>query len=395
MKKFSKFLISIIIIAFIIFVISEFFIIKNRNKTEDYSELKSYLKDIYGTTFLIPEFEDINKADEDWLWENVNQYVWNHEDEYKEKNNKEYGYTYEDVSKIVKILYGDNLKKKFPKGAISMRYDSYNDLYGPTSYGITNYYDYKIDKITKDGDIYTVSIYDYTISNYLSFDNEENDDQNYVVYNNYDYLLNYEEGTPIVSVESLNDDEFKNLLDKKDLLSHKILKFEYDGATNKYYIKSCKYEGTTIENTLATVYSEMKMTFEIESIDYERDDIYTQDEVLVENFDELSSIYTENALKTYKEEMGLFDFKDNGEVYIMAGDITVGEFLVRTEFKDIKEEKDKISCTAVRTFRRSWDSTDEAYNKTYEKEDNFSIVKKDGKWYVDEFSYNGDYYIEE
>ena len=388
MKKISKILISIIIIAFIIFIISEFFIIKNRKKNEGYSELKSYIKDIYGTTFLIPEFENINEADEDWLWENVNQYVWNHDDEYKEKNNQEYGYTYEDVSKIVKTLYGDNLNKKFPKGAVSMRYDPYNDLYGPTSYGITNYYDYKIDNITKDGDTYTVSLYDYTISLYLSFGDDNNDDQNYVVYNNYDYLLNLEDGEPIISVESLKNEKFENLLDKKDLLSHKILKIDYDGASNKYYIKSCKYEGTTAENILSNSYYDMRQTFEIDSIEYERDDIYTQDEVLVTNFDELSKIYTKNALETYKDEMDLFVFKDNGEVYITAGDITVGEFLVSTKFKDINEDENKISATVVRTFREDWDPESEGYSKTYQKEDKFTIVKKDGKWYVDEFNYN-------
>ena len=54
----------------------------------------------------------------------------------------------------------------------------------------------------------------------------------------------------------------------------------------------------------------------------------------------------------------------------------------------IKKSENKISCTAVRTFRESWDPFDEAYNKTYQKEDKFTIVKIDGKWYVDEFNYN-------
>lgn len=390
MKKFFKFLVLIIFIVIILFGGYKFFTTKNKKNVNknDYSDLKKYIKDIYGTTFLIPEFKNINDADEDWLWENVNQYVWNHDDEYKEKNNQQYGYTYEDVSKIVKILYGDNLNKKFPKGSVSMRYDSYNDLYGPTSYGITNYYDYKIDKITQKENTYTISLYDYTVSIYSSFGDETNNNQNYVIYNNYDYLLNLEDGTPIISIESLKDKEFENLLDKKDLLSHKILTIEYNPPTNEYYIKACKYEGTTPENILANSYYEMKQTFEIYSIDYNRDDIYSQDEVLVNNFDELSSIYTENSINTYKEEMDLFVFKDNGETYITAGDIDVGEYLVKTEFKDVEASENRISSIAIRTFRESWNPSDEEYNKTYQKEDKFTIIKKDGKWYIDEFNYN-------
>ena len=53
--------------------------------------------------------------------------------------------------------------------------------------------------------------------------------------------------------------------------------------------------------------------------------------------------------------------------------------------------ENKISCIAVRSFRESFFAEDEGYNNIYQKEDKFTIVKKDGKWYVDEFSYNGDY----
>ena len=132
----------------------------------------------------------------------------------------------------------------------------------------------------------------------------------------------------------------------------------------------------------------MQSTFEIMSINYNYDDIYTQDEVLVNNFDELSSIYTENSIDTYKKEMDLFVYKDNGEVYITAGDITVGDYLQKIKFENIETSKNKISCNVIRTFRESFDANDEGYNKTYQKEDKFTIVKTDGQWFVDEFSYN-------
>ena len=64
---------------------------------------------------------------------------------------------------------------------------------------------------------------------------------------------------------------------------------------------------------------------------------------------------------------------------------------MKTEFKNIEESENKITATAVRTLRKSWDSSVEDYNNTYEIENKFSIIKKDGKWYIDEFSYNGEF----
>ena len=272
-----------------------------------------------------------------------------------------------------------------------MRYNTYKDLYGPTSFETPSYNDYKIDSIKQNGTTYIVSIYDYTISNYNSDDqislnnNNDKNNLNYYIFNTYDYNLNGYEATPILTLESLEE---KNILAKKDFLSHKILTIEYNEAEKLYHITSCKYEDIKPNEILANMYSKMELTFEIMSIDYNYDDIYTQDEVIVKNFDELSEIYTENSIDTYKKEMALLVFKDNGEVYITAGDITIGDYLLKVEFKNIETSEDKISCTVVRTFRESWDSTDELYNKTYEKEDKFTIIKIDDKWYVDEFNFN-------
>ena len=368
MKKNIKLLIVIAILGILAFVMYKFAFSKKPAYQKDYfSEIQKYIKDIYGTTFLIPEFDDINDAEENWLWENINQYVWNHNDEYHEQNEQEYGYTYNDVSKIAKTLYGDSLKKHFPKGSVSMRYNSYRDLYGPTAFGIQNYFDYKIEKINKEGNTFIVSLYDYTVSLEKFYGNDLSDDC-FEIFNNYEYMLSGEDADIILSVKSLNDEEFKNILDYKDRLSHKILTIEYDEPNNLFYIKSCKYEETKPSEILTT--------------------LYTQDEIIVNNFDELSKIYTENALPIYKEEMSLFVYKDNGEVYITAGDITVGEYISKIEFKDIQETEDKITATAVRTFRESFNPSDEEYNKTYQDEHPFTIVNIDGTWFVDEFTYN-------
>lgn len=387
MKKNIRLLIIILILIPITFILYYLVSVKEKSeKKEDYSGIKEYIKDIYGTTFLIPEFNDINQADEDWLWENVSQYVWNHDDEYHEKNTQEYGYHYEDIAKVVKTLYGNHLNKKFPKGATAMRYNSYRDLYGPTSFVITNYYDYRIDTITKNENIYTVSLFDFTV--YLNKNENENND--FEIFNNYDFILNENHATPLLKISSLKDSEFKNILNKKEDLSHKILTIEYDEMDNLYHITSCKYEETKDTDILSMMYHKMQKTFEIMSIHYTYEDIYTQEEVIVTNFDELSSIYTETALPTYKEEMDIFVYKENGDVYITAGDITVGDYLIKVEFDDILSTENTITCNVIRTFRESFDPADESYQKTYQKENTFTIVNIDGTWFIDEFSYNKD-----
>ena len=196
-------------------------------------------------------------------------------------------------------------------------------------------------------------------------------------------------GTPILSVKTLDDQKYTDILNYKDKLSHKILTIKYNEETQKYNIISCKYEDTKIEDTLATYYRKMQDTFEIWNIDYDYDEIYTSSEVLVENFDELSSIYTENALKTYKEEMGLFVYKDNGEVYITAGDMNIADYIFKIEFKNIINNSTSISCDVVRTFRKSFVPDDEEYNEVYTKTDKFTIIKDSSKGFlVDEFNYN-------
>lgn len=388
MKKNIKLIVLIIILLIITCIMYYYaFINHSTSKQTDYSNIEKYIKDIYGTTFLIPEFDNINDATEDWLWENVNQYVWNHDDDYHEKNEQEYGYTYEDISKIVNHLYGSNLKKKFPEGAVSMRYNSYRNLYGPTSFGITNYYDYKIENITQENTNYIVSLYDYTISN-EDFLGKDSPDGYFEIFNNYDFLINKENGTPIIKVKSLDDKKFKNILDEKNKLSHKILTIKYDESDNSFHIISCKYAETKNQELLATMYNKVQNSFEIMSIDYNYEDIYTQDEVIVNNFKELTSIYTENALKTYKNEMDILVYKDNGDVYITAGDITIGDYIIKIEFDNIEVLDNKITCQVIRTLRKNFNPSTEEYNEIYKKENTFTILKVNEQWLVDEFSYN-------
>lgn len=187
MKKFVKILIILIVILLIIFGIYKFSTSKNTTPVDEFKDLKNYLSIIYGKTYLIPEFENINDASENWLWDNVNQYL-NGTPEYEERNNKAYDYTYEEICQIVNKLYGNDLTKKFPTGAEFMRYDTYNDKYAPTAYGVQSYFDYKIDEIKKEKNLYTVSIYDFTISFFRTLG--ENPEDLIDIYNNSDFAIN-------------------------------------------------------------------------------------------------------------------------------------------------------------------------------------------------------------
>lgn len=390
MKKIHKILILIITIL-LIALIAIIFLTKPQPKNTSYDGLKKYVSEIYGKTFLIPEFNDINQADEDWLYENINQYVWSNS-EYEEKNNKEFGYTYEDITNILKKLYGSNFTKETPKELSNLRYNPNTEMYGPTSYGLEYHYDYVIDNISQNENTFTVSIYDYTISYFRTLgDNPENLID---IYNNTDFLLNGDNGTPIISISTLDDEKYKNILDYKEKLSHKTLTIVFDENTQNYAITACKYEDTQLEDIVAKSYTQMQATFEVWNIQYDYEELYTSDEVLVENFEELSSIYTENALETYKKEMSLFNFK-NDNVYIEAGDINVGSYIANIQLQNVEKIENIITCDVKRTFRKSFDENNPLYNETYEITDKFIIKLINNEWKIEQFNYNNNENIEQ
>ncbi len=381
MKKKIKFLIYTIIV--IILIIICFLLIKKSKFDDDYSILIKYIKNIYGEAHLIPEFDNINNADEEWLWNNINQYLWNIP-ENEERNNKYCDYSYEEISQIAKTLYGNNLNKSVPTGNNFMLYDDYNNKYGPPAYNLEEYYAYKIENIEKNKNIFNVTIIDYTISMYNTLGN--NPTNTIDIFNINDFKLNSYNATPIVSLNTLNTDYSDKILNNKNKLSRKLLTIELDKKTHEYHIKSCKYLDIKSEDILANTYKNMQNTFEILYINYDYEDLYDNNEAEVKNFNELASIYTENALPIYKEQMELFMFKED-KIYIQPGDINIAEYLEHIKFNNIKKSSNSISCTVVRTFRKGFSPDDEDYNETYEVSNEFSIIKDGDNWKVDKFSY--------
>ena len=95
---------------------------KNDISIEEIKKIESYIQQIYMwkeiANEILPCFEDINQADENWIWEVVG------------KNLEEYELSYQKIQEKAKELFGDKFAKEFPKeGTKYLTYDKEKDLY--------------------------------------------------------------------------------------------------------------------------------------------------------------------------------------------------------------------------------------------------------------------------
>ena len=99
----------------------------------------------------LPEFQDINDADEKWIWEVV-------------KNNLEnYEVTYDEIEEEAKLIFGENFNKEFPKeGNSSFEYNSDTDKYIATEVEFDQEeHSFLLDNISKTDTGYEVEIIEY------------------------------------------------------------------------------------------------------------------------------------------------------------------------------------------------------------------------------------------
>lgn len=103
-----------IIVLFIIFI--GMVIYRNIEKSEEIKigeiqNIESFVQKIYGwkevTKEALPEFDNINNADETWTWGIIR------------KNLEDYELTYEEIQSKIKEIYGDELNKEYPKEGTS------------------------------------------------------------------------------------------------------------------------------------------------------------------------------------------------------------------------------------------------------------------------------------
>lgn len=122
---------------------------------QEIEKIENYMNQIYMwkeiTNEALPCFENINQANETWIWEVVL------------KNLEEYEISYDKLKEKAKELFGDSFTKEFPKeGTQNLIYNEKNNLYYATSVELDQQEDLfllnKIDKIDKG---YEVEIIEY------------------------------------------------------------------------------------------------------------------------------------------------------------------------------------------------------------------------------------------
>ena len=132
--------------------------IEEINKIEDKISSVYLWKEV--TKEALPEFQDINSADDKWIWEAV-------------KNNLEnYEVTYEEIEEEAKLIFGSNFNKEFPKqGNSSFEYNEETNKYIATEVEFDQEEDaFLLDNIVKTENGYEVEIIEY-LEDYSQNDN--------------------------------------------------------------------------------------------------------------------------------------------------------------------------------------------------------------------------------
>jgi len=176
----------------------------------------------------IPEFTDINEADEDWIWNvvdiNVRQLGYSY-DEYIEKDK---------LNSVKTIIFGDKLSKEVPKEAYSFSYYSPNlyELHWRDCYEF--YPDYYLKNIEEVGNKYKVEIIPYILYYPLGGDIEDEEE----IYDLDMNLVEFVKNGEVEKVMQAKENELhKNVLmlevDKEGILHIVSSKIEYNEDRSK------------------------------------------------------------------------------------------------------------------------------------------------------------------
>lgn len=161
-------IIGILVIIFVGMVIYRNVRLQNNGNNnvsiEEIQKIEEKISSVYMwkevTGEALPEFQDINSADDKWVWEVV-------------KNNLEnYEVTYEEIEEEAKLIFGEEFNKEFPKeGNSSFEYNSETDKYIATEVELDQEEDsFLLDNISKTDNGYEVEIIEY-LEDYSEADN--------------------------------------------------------------------------------------------------------------------------------------------------------------------------------------------------------------------------------
>lgn len=127
----------------------------NSITVQEINEIENYISKIYMwkevTNQALPSFEDINRADEIWIWEVV------------KKNLEEYKVSKEQIQEKAKEIFGENFQKEIPeKGNQVFEYEEQSQKYYATEINLDEQEDsFLLDKIEKTKQGYEVEIIEY------------------------------------------------------------------------------------------------------------------------------------------------------------------------------------------------------------------------------------------
>lgn len=155
----KKMLVIIVILAMILvsmIIYKNIAINKNKSvNVQEVEQIEEYISKIYMwkeiTKEALPTFENINNANELWVWEVI------------KKNLETYETTYEEIRQKGKELFGEKFEKQIPKeGNDSFYYDKESNKYLATEIVLDEEEDsFLLKDIEKEGEKYKVKIIEY------------------------------------------------------------------------------------------------------------------------------------------------------------------------------------------------------------------------------------------
>lgn len=155
----KKMLVIIVILAMILvsmIIYKNIAINKNKSvNVQEVEQIEEYISKIYMwkeiTKEALPTFENINNANELWVWEVI------------KKNFETYETTYEEIQQKGKELFGEKFERQIPKeGNDSFYYDKESNKYLATEIVLDEKEDsFLLNDIEKEGEKYKVKIIEY------------------------------------------------------------------------------------------------------------------------------------------------------------------------------------------------------------------------------------------
>ena len=192
----------------------------NNVSVQEISQIETYVTKIYMwkeiTGRALPDFGEINQAEDIWLWEVV------------KKNLEEYEFTYEQIQEKAKDLFGEKLTKDFPKeGTEYIIYDEKVDKYYAIGMGLDQLEDsFLLNEIQKTQDGYEVEIVEYLE----------------------DYSQTLEEGEDFIIIRNTEEEEIGKVNSTQEEQVKEIVKNNLDQLSKKKLVLKLENEKLFVES---------------------------------------------------------------------------------------------------------------------------------------------------